>query len=53
MEFIVTRRDSILNPSPLATGPLKLNHSDRLHYFGCLDRQQLKMNNGLQFERLY
>ena len=27
--------------------------SDRLHYFGRLDRQQLKMNNGLQFERLY
>jgi len=35
--------------SKLGVYPLTLSiveGSDRLHYFGCLDRQQLKMNRG-------
>jgi hypothetical protein len=46
IKTIVTRRDSILNPSPLATARLWLNQPGRLHYFGRLGRQQLTMNRG-------
>jgi hypothetical protein len=44
MESFVTRRDCILNRSPLATGQQSLQGFDRLHYPGRLDRQQLKIN---------
>jgi hypothetical protein len=53
IKTIGTRRDFILNPSPLATGRLQLHRSGRLHYFSRLGRQQLKINNGRQLESLY